>query len=498
MQSFDAIALVLLVMTVFGLGSVRIDLRWTGALLCFAVVSILLHGLFEGIRWQMVPAYLVLVVLGTRFAICFRDSRRSRRRLKGSKIVRYFGDTVLIGLLLFSCGLSVAFPMFDLPTPDGDYAIGTIQLYAVDEQRSELYSPDSEDKRALRLRVWYPADTTQQNSRIRYWDHPVARSSAVTRQTPLPWFTFTHLGQIRTHSYLKAPVATGESSYPVILYSHGVGIGWASSNTKIAEGLASHGYIVVGIDHAYIGSMSVFPDGRTIEHSSKIASAMSSPPPEEVSELQERLRSTHQWREQVALYEKAMTLMPKNALHEVYTALDVQVKDQQFVLDELAKLKMQGSTPFLARADLDRVGIFGMSLGGSAAFETCLLDMRCKAGANLDGFHPKHIGLAMDRTPFLYVNSSENLLFNSNFQLADAPAYSVIIDDVTHFNFFDFAMMSPLYKVMGVLGDTDGFRGLMMIEESLRWFFDKHLKERQQAEANHLLEKYPEVMFDQR
>ena len=59
---------------------------------------------------------------------------------------------------------------------------------------------------------------------------------------------------------------------------------------------------------------------------------------------------------------------------------------------------------------------------------------------------------------------------------ASAPAHAAVVSGVTHFNFFDFALMSPLYKRMGVLGELDGRVALDTNARVALAFFDAYLK----------------------
>jgi len=499
MQAFDVVLILLLVILVFAWPVVRASgAPWRRILFSMVAAEFVIHLFVEGIRWQMFPAYFVGTLLLALYAQRIWVGGSMLSKMTGQRAIRWAGYAIAGILLSSTVLLSYAFPVFNLPTPTGPYAIGTAELYVVDESRSENYTKNKDDKRALNLRIWYPAASTAGRDRATYWRSAAVRSAAVTKSTPLPWFTFTHLGRVATHSYWNAPISNNEPSYPIVIYSHGIGIGWASSNTKLAEGLASHGYIVVAIDHAYIGSISILPSGRVIEHAKEIAAAMSIPPPPQVNELQSKFRASRDWQEQVALYQKAMEIMPKEALDQVDIALSTQVADHHFVLDELTRLKRLGKSPLLKGFDLDRVGIIGMSLGGSAALETCSIDSRCRAGINLDGFHPRHIGLGLHDTPFLYLNNKENLLFYTNFHNSTAPAYSALIPGVTHFNFFDFSIMSPLYKRLGVLGSIDGMRALNITEDYSRWFFDFYLKGGPENTINELRRKYSEVEFMQK
>jgi predicted dienelactone hydrolase len=66
---------------------------------------------------------------------------------------------------------------------------------------------------------------------------------------------------VRAHACLNSNLATAKRRYPAVLFSHGLGE-TRYSYVSILEDLASHGFIVVAIDHTYSNRMTVFPDGR--------------------------------------------------------------------------------------------------------------------------------------------------------------------------------------------------------------------------------------------
>ena len=50
-----------------------------------------------------------------------------------------------------------AFPMFEVPVPEGDSAVGTLTFELTDTTRDEYYT-DAVDNRRVTIRVWYPVD----------------------------------------------------------------------------------------------------------------------------------------------------------------------------------------------------------------------------------------------------------------------------------------------------------------------------------------------------
>jgi predicted dienelactone hydrolase len=477
MVFFDIVTLLSLTLLLFGTFLPKpMKWSWLRSLLLLAALVAVGHLLIEGFRWQMVPTYVVLVAVLALNALATRRRRKNDTGHKSPPLARWSSASFGILLLAATALLSYAFPVFHLPVPDGPYVVGTTEFHLIDTSRPETYAAAEAGYRELMIRVWYPADPNRSTKPTPYWRHAGVRSAAVTDGLPLPWFTFTHLKRVSTNSTWDAPLASDRSSYPVIVYSHGLGIGWASSNTVVSEGLASHGYVVVAIDHAFLGSASIFPDGRVATFDNGTAQAMAMPPPEEVNQLYAELVTSTEWRAQLQIFQQAMSLMPVETKDAVSRALSTQVADQRFVLNEFQRLQATSNTGIPSALDLRRVGFIGQSLGGSAALETCVLDSRCKAGVNLDGFHPRQIELESLNTPFLFLNRENNLLFHANYDHSRAPAYSVRIAGATHFNFFDFSIMSPLYQRLGVLGPIDGYDMLNVIKSYSLAFFDEYLK----------------------
>ncbi len=107
----------------------------------------------------------------------------------------------------------------------------------------------------------------------------------------------------------------------------------------LVEDLASHGYVVVAIDHPHDAGIVEFPDGHVV--------------------------------------------VPRSQM-DIETALTVRVADTRFVLDASSRGSIDQGF-FAGRLDLGHVGMFGHSLGGAAAASTMLVDSRIDAGADLDG-----------------------------------------------------------------------------------------------------------------
>src|SRR5207249_10439609 len=68
---------------------------------------------------------------------------------------------------------------------------------------------------------------------------------------------------VRTHARLLAPIAEG-GPFPVVLLEHGSGV-VPAIYTVLAEGLASHGFVLVATNHPPDSLIAVFPNGREVK-----------------------------------------------------------------------------------------------------------------------------------------------------------------------------------------------------------------------------------------
>jgi predicted dienelactone hydrolase len=69
------------------------------------------------------------------------------------------------------------------------------------------------------------------------------------------------LSKVRTNAAVDATPAGQQRSLPLVVLSPGF-TNSRSALTALAEDLASHGYVVAGIDHTYESHATAFPDGR--------------------------------------------------------------------------------------------------------------------------------------------------------------------------------------------------------------------------------------------
>lgn len=146
--------------------------------------------------------------------------------------------SAIITLVLISCLAISAEKLYTQQPPvtpelafPGTYDVGVSTITATDPKRLNTANFITKIERPLVLEVWYPAQVSEQS--------PLATYKNVTRlQKPF---------ELQGDAYRDAP-ALSEGSFPLIFLSHGF-TGYRTQMFYLGEHLASHGYIVVGIDH---------------------------------------------------------------------------------------------------------------------------------------------------------------------------------------------------------------------------------------------------------
>ena len=117
----------------------------------------------------------------------------------------------------------------------GTYAVGVTTLTATDPKRLNTANFLLNKERQLVVEVWYPAGLAKDQDD----EQTLATYKNVTRlQNPF---------ELQGEAHRGVP-AIADGSFPLVLLSHGF-TGYRTQMFYLGEHLASHGYVVVGIDH---------------------------------------------------------------------------------------------------------------------------------------------------------------------------------------------------------------------------------------------------------
>ena len=372
---------------------------------------------------------------------------------------------VMILLILIVIGIFGAFVHFGdhrevvLPKPTGPYSVGRTLFDWKDLKRDDPYSSAIGKHRELMVWLWYPATVSPQSKPAEYI--PSAWASQ------LPWRPVTIPSRVRVHAVADAPIAAGQPSYPVLIFSTGFG-NLPSDYTSLIEDIVSHGYVVLGITNTYSAPVVRFPDGR-------------------VANIQ------------------ADASFPRGPSQAIQAAGDrmvkVWAKDIRFAIDRLAQMNSDSKSRFHGSFDLARLGLFGQSFGGAASAEACSAEARCKAAVDIDGNLFGDVLKKGIQQPFLFVLSDWTLrppwlqktLAGTSIKRFHQQQATLkqqmqdICQDSSHcwkahipgthdFNFTDLAVLySPGMRMMGFLGPVKGAKGLAETASCVCTFFDKAL-----------------------
>ncbi len=477
--------------------------RWLLLLPVLGVVLIALHLLTEGYRWQMVPAYVLTAALLLLSVRAFWRKDRAFNPAQGTPPVSRWRaafriTAAVLGTLLFGLAalIPAAMPVFELPQPTGQFRVGTTRFALLDMSRPETFTVDPSDKRELLIQAWYPAEPSVDSIPERLWGYPREIARRMTHSLGLPVFLFDHFSLVRTHSHRDAALASARSTYPVLLFSHAYNQGIPPQNTVQMEELASHGYLVFSIGHSYESLVLIHSDGKTVavseERMHRVRDELGS-----TGALIKQLLASEDTNERAGLLQQISAAGP--LLNE---SLRIWVADTRFLLDELASLDGTNEPRrFAGRLDMTRVGIFGMSFGGTAATEVCVLDSRCRAGINLDGLQYGVAALPQSalKVPFMFMtNESAGLMSEPVFRRAQNDAWYLTVTGSTHFNYSDFSLVSPLFRRLGLLGKIEGERMEEIMNVYIRSFFDEHLVGRGSSLLKGGSPHYPEVRVQTR
>jgi predicted dienelactone hydrolase len=399
------------------------------------------------------------------------------RVIKTMVVVALFavvGIAVLLGLLWLDHNRETT-----LPTPTGPFAVGRTTYAWSDAAQADPMAPQPGTKREFLAWIWYPAAPRQPSQTVADY-LPAPWQTALERQSGvlLTQFLTRDLLRVRTHSIRDAEVSPQHRSYPVVLMRAGLAA-LTTNYTTLAEDLASHGYVVVGFDAPYRSFVVVFPDGRVIARA-----------PQNNADLVSGSRQEHL----------------ANKLVQAWSA------DMGFALDQLERLNTSDpSGPFLGRLDMQRVGVFGHSLGGATALQFCHDDSRCKAGIDVDGAPLGSVIGEGVTQPFMFLLSDHESEPDAETRPVKANIHSIydrlpsdrrlliMIRGASHYMFSDDGAMlkSPLVmRVMRTLGIVrlDGRRQVAVTAHYISTFFDVYL---QGAPASKLQNQpeYPEIEY---
>lgn len=373
-----------------------------------------------------------------------------------------FINIAFIAITIFSRNTACA-PLY-FPQPSGPYAVGLKRFHWVDLSRKETHSHDDQN-RTLEILAWYPSQSNGMTSIVPY--HPVLLDFDRRKNYAITMLASEHKPIFARYGY-HLTIANSSAPFPILIFSHGWG-NVAELYTAYCSELASHGYVVFSVNHTYDCAFVDFPFGKRI------------------------------------IMSPAFEHMPEQELDAFMDSnINTWISDTQFVLNVLEQEHKNPKSIFYQKLNLQRIGALGHSYGGATAIRCSQIDDRFSAACNMDGdlygASPENpyekpclilqANTPQGRPPF---GLKKRRRFQQKFgsacqpgtsahQQTSASTYVIDIPKARHASFTDrpilkHASLPPSLSYGYEMSKEDGFLLTKTVNQLLRAFFDRHLKE---------------------
>ncbi|GID59974.1 lipase [Actinoplanes couchii] len=340
-----------------------------------------------------------------------------------------------------------------LPAPTGDLPVGREVLHLTDRGREDPWVPGT--ARELMVSMYYPAKTSA--GRPARYLTPVEAQLFIDDRGVGEYVDAATLSGTRSSARESAPPRAGR--YPLVVLSPGFTL-HRHTQTHLAEELASNGFVVASIDHAYESSGTAFPGGRTLECTA------------------------------CEVLEEGEIPFPAVSRN--------RGRDVSFVLDELAKGR------WARLIDRTRIGMAGHSIGGSGTASAMMADPRVRAGVNMDGtFFEPLPETGLNGRPFLMLGTTEHApggrdtSWDTTWARLDGWKRWLSVTGTGHLSFCDTPVIAEQAGIPSGVTPLPADRTVHLVREYVTAFFDQHLRGHHQAVLDGPTPANPEVLFQQ-
>lgn len=333
------------------------------------------------------------------------------------------------------------------PAKRGPFDVGNRTYIFVDSSRND---PATDGPRTLVTEVWYPAllDKDQLTPGIvreffGQWDDLALTMLADMGAPPEELANFDN----PTGSYRDAPRDKSYKPYPLILFSHG-NAGLRFQNYTMCEYLASHGFIVAAPDHT--------------------GNSLFAPLEGEPVIFDENLVFISYWQRKA---------------------------DLSFLIDTFEGLSFRDPDHFwTGMVDIENIGSFGHSFGGTVVAETTREDQRIRATIDMAGFMfpwgaDDYAGDSMMWMVALQDDTlgDATMLMRLDYAILPPPKFKLEFKDAGHYTFTDACILIP-----SLFGDGDG------CGTGTRRFFDTEFDFISHEDAFKIINPYATAFFGYR
>ncbi|WP_052429766.1 dienelactone hydrolase family protein [Paenibacillus borealis] len=367
--------------------------------------------------WVLLAALLFMFALKGSIDL-IRSKAKPRKPKRSTRVWKIIITAVALLIALIP---PVLFPQYRVPEVTGEYEVRTAAYTYTDPNRIEEFT-DTGENRFVNVEFWYPDNAG--------------------------------------------------GTYPLVVFSHGA-YGVRESNTSTFTELASHGYVVVSIDHPYHSFYTRSVEGRITMVNADYMREVNDSNKDGIYTMEELYGLTQKW----------MKLRTGDMNFVIGTILDKAVSDQD---------------PVYQLIDTGHIGVFGHSMGGAASVALGRERSDVDAVVNLDApffnelvYNPEINDLAAKDEPYhvpllnIYTDDvwkqlgknsayAANGLDNPNFK----DAYTVHFQGARHLSLTDLPLFSPVLANMlqGGRADIDKYYCIETMNALVLQFFDYTLK----------------------
>ncbi len=339
-----------------------------------------------------------------------------------------------------------------LPAPTGRHPVGTTSLHLADTSRLDPWVPTA--NRELMVSLFYP--TASARGPKKQYMTP-AESRAVLEEAGITTVPPDALSTVRTNAVVDARPVGRRHGLPLVVLSPGYKR-LRATLTALAEDLASHGYVVVVVDHTHENVATTFPDGR-------VAPCASCAEPHH---------------------------------REFWVKLkEGRAADVSFVLDQLTGPLRHHRGANLV--DASRIAMGGHSAGGASSLDAARADARIRAAIDVDGNLSSVPGQGMSQ-PVMLLGRRDQYAPGSGGAKSWEDAWPLltgwkrwlVVAGMPHPSFTDTGVLAPQLG-LGPVAEVPGERGAAITRAYVRAFFDLHLRGEPQPLLDRPSGRYPEV-----
>lgn len=258
-----------------------------------------------------------------------------------------------------------------------------------------------------------------------------------------------------------------DDSCPLIVFSHG-GISTKTGNLSLYRELASHGYVVVSIDHTY-HALNTEIDGKKISIDSAYMREMITE--DSHTDIENTYKSFQKW-------------------------MKLRTDDINFVIDAVIEKADSENESFYKLIDKNSIGLAGHSLGGAAVLGVgrqrndvkAVIALESPYMCDIIGVEGGEFAWNSDPYPCAVMNiysdsgyplieTDHKYVQNKNYLRNEGDTRYYYIEGSNHYTLTDLVRTSPvLCAVLGGGYKKSGYETLELINQKSLEFFDEYLR----------------------